>query len=150
DQEPLRERQRGRGRERERERPDLSIRGRRDRSQPPRRFGEGLSDMDNDQEQPPPSAEVTAIPPGVPSAEDEPLAGTPEPPSPDAGWPEVSEPDWDQQIGWGREPEFLPESEHHFERQPEIEAPEQTQARGPEFLEPFEPDLPPSRTQRSR
>src|SRR5262249_19738789 len=97
DREPQRDRGRERNRERERgrerERPDQSIRGRRDRSQPPRRFGEGLG---NSYEEGPSPESGAATPMRAPTPqEDEPPPGPLEAPkATDSGWPEASGRDW--------------------------------------------------------
>ena len=62
----IEERPRDRDRGRDRERPDQSIRGRRDRSEPPRRFGEGLADQDADSMSQPLSAEPPPESAGLP------------------------------------------------------------------------------------
>jgi ribonuclease E len=136
-EERSRERDRDRGRERDRERPDQSVRGRRDRSEPPRRFGEGLADMQPEWEALPPATQ----PPQEPASSHEPEdveKGVPEHPPEPSTWTPESERRWDDEIGWRSEPE----SRH--EEPPEAAAP------GFDLEEPFDPDLPPSRTQRSR
>ncbi len=148
--EPPRDRDREppRDRGRDRERPDLSLRGRRDRSEPPRRFGEGLADMSDDLEPPPRPAAHSTEHASLRAAEDILNAG-PEPTQ--AGeWPEVAERHSDPDIGWGRdiEPERTPERRPEREFRPR--EPEAPSTRGSESEEVFDPDLPPSRTQRSR
>ena len=65
-------------------------------------------------------------------------------------WPEVAERGRDLDIGWGRdiEPERTPERRPEREFRPR--EPEAPSTRGFESEEVFDPDLPPSRTQRSR
>ncbi|HEV3167840.1 MAG TPA: Rne/Rng family ribonuclease [Isosphaeraceae bacterium] len=112
-----------------RERPDLSERGRRDRSEP-RRFGEGLTD--DDDWSPPPLPSSRAVEP-PPSAE-----------------PERTVPD-DLQGGptelsarmWQEEPPSFPAS-----ARPEVD--EEPRGRLPRPVEPYDPDLPPSRTHRGQ
>ncbi len=81
-------RDRDRERGRERERPDLSIRGRRDRSEPPppRRFGEGLVEPQDlpappahldESPQVPPRAQIEEQPPRQPQASSRPPASLP-------------------------------------------------------------------------
>jgi ribonuclease E len=130
---------RPRERGRERERPDQSVRGRRDRSEPPRRrFGEGLTDRGEEPEPPPverfPSWEAPASEPSEPS---------PEPPVADAR-------DWDREIGWEREPEYDRQPDRRPERESRVAEPEEPAGRLPERNEFFDPDLPPSRTDRSQ
>jgi ribonuclease E len=117
-----------RGEDRPRERPDRSERGRRDRSTP-RRFGEGLTD---DEWSPPPR-------PAEPTSRTE--SAREERHEPSRAWPEVPAPtSWAEELPFGRnvEPELPPA---------DAEAPRGRHGRP---AESFEPDLPPSRTQRSR
>ena len=47
------------------------------------------------------------MPARKPIVEDEPPAGMTEPPAPAVDWPQQAHGrDWDQEIGWEREPEF--------------------------------------------
>jgi ribonuclease E len=133
-----RDRERDRDRDRDRERPDRSIRGRRDRSEMPRRFGEGLVD---EREIPP----LPAAPSPEPPAEErpEPLASAAEDvrdEAPSMTWGEPIEQDWDQ------------DRERERRREPEFrqEEPEEPRWRTSLPAEAFDPDLPPSRTQRTR
>jgi ribonuclease E len=113
--------------ERQRERPDRSERGRRDRSEP-RRFGEGLTD---DEWLPPP--------PPVPV---DPLLGpTAEQDEPRSAWPAVSAPS----------PPEEPPARPIAEPEPGLRAEEEPPLGWSDRpVEPFDPDLPPSRTQRFR
>lgn len=127
-----RERDRDRDSDRDRDRPDRpdrSEKGRRDRSEP-RRFGEGLVDEERTPSPPPSRA---SEPPRVEAeapAPAEPRTSRIEPPPP-FPWVEAGPP-----ISPPREP-----------RSSEIDEPRGRINRAPE---PFDPDLPPSRTQRSR
>ena len=58
--------------------------------------------------------------------------------------------DWDREIGWEREPEPVRPPERRFEREPRPIEPEEPSGRRPEREEIFDPDLPPSRTDRTR
>src|SRR5579864_764530 len=118
-------------RDRERERPDLSERGRRDRSQP-RRFGEGLTDDDDDWTPPPPPAPPLTSPEELPTSSDPAPVGSDETRS-------ESVP-----FGWIDEPPPAPEERASgpFEEEPQ-------RGRLHQPIEPIDPDLPPSRTQRS-
>jgi ribonuclease E len=112
---------------RDRDRPDRSERGRRDRSEP-RRFGEGLL---NDDWPPPPRAPEPPLRPEPERIErDEPRPAR----------AEVPTPSWDEDKPFGRaaEPEDRPAP------------PEEPRGRISRPVEPFDPDLPPSRTQRTR
>ena len=115
---------------RERDRPDRSERGRRDRSEP-RRFGEGLLG-DDDVSTPPRPAEPVRDEPVRPERE-EPRRGRLEPAPPARG----EESSFGRGLEHEREPRVTPE-------------PEEPRARGYRAPEPFDPDLPPSRTQRQR
>jgi ribonuclease E len=148
-----RDRDRDRDRGRERERPDQSIKGRRDRSEPPaRRFGEGL--VEPVEEWPEPAAPIDPAPsqfrlpfdPAPPEA-------LPEDVNPAASpWPEIPERAWDQDVSRSkeREPAFGHSAEPVFEHEPSRDEPDQPMGRGFRPVDPFDPDLPPSRTQRSR
>jgi len=143
---------RGPDRPRDRDRPDRSERGRRDRSEP-RRFGEGL--LGDDMPTPAPSARVpasvppTPMPPARPAepahaeperpAREEPRRGRPEPGPAAAGWPDDNP--------FGRFPERDRDREREYRPAAEPGAP---RGRSPRPPEPFDPDLPPSRTQRNR
>ncbi|MDR3634050.1 MAG: hypothetical protein P4L84_09610, partial [Isosphaeraceae bacterium] len=121
----------GRGEERLRdrerpERPDRSERGRRDRSEP-RRFGEGLTDDDVFAPAPPPARPVP--PPRVEAPEE-----------PRRGRTETIASLWPQDVPYAGTPE-------HEGRAAEIDEP---RGRINRPIEPFDPDLPPSRTQRPR
>ncbi len=149
-------RDRDRERGRERERPDLSIRGRRDRSEPPppRRFGEGLVEP---QDLPAPPAhldESPQVPPRAQIEEQPPRATTSfEPP---AGEP----PDWRDHGSQERRDESFPRREpvvhgepefaQGFEQTPFADLADQPREPGIREEEPFDSDLPPSRTQRAR
>jgi ribonuclease E len=149
-----RDRSRDRGdRGRERERPDQSVKGRRDRSERPRRFGEGLVEPADLPVDDPFDLEVSPAQPRLPF-DDEPsvrsaasadVSASPpdEPPSiawrQDPLWPSAAEPEQSEPMAAAIERE--PSGD---EPAPEIGWPA---ARPPE---PFDPDLPPSRTQRSR
>jgi ribonuclease E len=138
---PPRAEDRFRDRDRERERPDRSMRGRRDRSEMPRRFGEGLVD-DRDLPALPPPPAPTPSPIEQPAGDiQEPSHGHHEPEM--TSWPEAVERDWElerererQQL---RDRVFRPE-------EPQDELPSKPSR--PTDL--FDPDLPPSRTQRTR
>jgi ribonuclease E len=145
DREPPRDRDRGR----ERERPDQSIRGRRDRSEPPRRFGEGLVEQQDAGFGPPPRQAEPPQEPVRPHPAEDVLTDAPEPPEP-AALPEAAELGWDTEIGWGREPEPARTPERHRERDLRHEEPEEPLVREFEQEPVFDPDLPPSRTHRSR
>ena len=111
------------------ERPDRSERGRRDRSEP-RRFGEGLTD--DDQSSPPP-----------PRSAEQPLGTASENPERDklrSAWSEVPPPSWAEERPSSHVPEPEPNPADHEETRSPINR----------AVEPFDPDLPPSRTQRSR
>jgi ribonuclease E len=152
EREPDIERERDADRPRERERPDLSVRGRRDRSEPPaRRFGEGLID--------PPEPQAQAPQPGTPAV---PLSPVPlhERETPPSGrWPDVDPFAMDEPPGslWG-DISMQTESSTEFPAGPEgpIEPPSSLEQAltpfGEDVLpaEPVEPELPPSRTQRSK
>jgi ribonuclease E len=154
---PPRDRDKERGRERER--PDLSIRGRRDRSEPPqRRFGEGLVEPAEPwpEPAPPPEAAPEPPPPGGLAQPGETPSGRIGPAS--SFWPEISERIWGMELPregdeeFGRQPPaaFEREPDPALERQPFAEVPGETPPGVPRSVEPFEADLPPSRTQRPR
>jgi ribonuclease E len=149
-----RERDRDKDRGRERERPDLSIKGRRDRSEPPppRRFGEGLVEPPEVFPDPPQPTEAAPAQPRLPfeGAADREVTESSNP-APSA-WLETPERVWEQDVSWSRErePGFGHPSEPVFERPPSRDEPAEPLERGFHQVEPFDPDLPPSRTQRSR
>jgi ribonuclease E len=149
-----RERDRDKDRGRERERPDQSIKGRRDRSEPPapRRFGEGLVEPAEVLPEPIRPADPLPSPSRLPFEEaGERSQAAPSSPTRSA-WPEPPERVWDEDVSWSREPkpEFGQRSEPVFEREPSRDEPDAPPARGFRPIEPLDPDLPPSRTQRSR
>ena len=128
-------------RDRRRERPDLSIKGRRDRSEEgPRRFGEGLVEPPPEPVHraprpvytPPPAEEPAPIEPPIAMVESQPQI-EPEPPVRRGG------PVWRDEP-----PEF-----QIREREPRFQEPEPRVERS-FFDEPVDPDLPPSRTHRGR
>ncbi len=147
-----RERGRERDRGRERERPDQSIKGRRDRSEPPpRRFGEGLVEPPEAPLEPPLPTET--IPPSWPPVEEPPDQSLPETSGADlTAQPDAPADVWDLDVSWSREREsdFGTRSEPVRERGPFREEADEPPARGFRPIEPLDPDLPPSRTQRSR
>ena len=110
--------------DRDRDRPDRSERGRRDRSEPRRSFGEGLAgDEDRPKPEEPPRRLRSEVPPVAPHpAEPPPYARAPDRPEPDR----PIEPQEPRARGFGAGVGRAPEPE------------------------PVDPDLPPSRTQRSR
>ncbi len=116
-------------RERDRDRPDRSERGRRDRSEP-RRFGEGLLDENWSPPPPPRPAEPASRAESKPLERDETRRVRAEAPS--LSWAEESVP--------GRTTE-------REARPAEVDEP---RGRIGRVAESFDPDLPPSRTQRSR
>ncbi len=143
-----RDRERGRP-DRERERPDRSVRGRRDRSEMPRRFGEGLGDEQdvNDQPAAPGTGPSSLESPSShlpPSHLEEPALGplTAEP----FPWAETAGREWDPD----RERERDLHRERHREREHHQAEPEEPRWRPVRPPEPIDPDLPPSRTQRTR
>ncbi len=131
---------RGDDRPRDRDRPDRSEKGRRDRSEPrPRRFGEGLIGEEERPSPPPPPPIVPRPPAEAPVARvdrEEPRRARIEPTAPQ-GRPEESS------LG------KLPEREHERDVRPPS-PPEEPRGRTFGASESFDPDLPPSRTQRSR
>ncbi len=148
------QRDRDRDKDRGRERPDMSIRGRRDRSEPPpRRFGEGLVDPTD---LPPLSTPTSPLPARPPIADELAMSHheteTQTPTSSAPAWTEPEVPDWDQEISRQRDLEikFGGTPERVIEHEPHVE--EVIEPRGREYwrVEPVDPDLPPSRTQRSR
>jgi ribonuclease E len=92
-------------------------------------------------------------PPAKPLFDDEPKPSRTETRPTGQSWSVPAEPDWDREIGWERPQEPRLDSEP----EPEFEAESQKEPLG-DILEaetgfgvdPFDPDLPPSRTQRSR
>jgi ribonuclease E len=144
------DRNRDRERDRDRERPDQSVRGRRDRSEMPRRFGEGLVEERDT------SAKPAAPPPGPSSFE--PPAPHHEEPSHDplkaesSPWAETAGRDWDQDRDRERDRERDQDLERERNREREFrqEAPAEPRWKPGRPAEPFDPDLPPSRTQRTR
>jgi ribonuclease E len=150
-----RDRDRNRDRPRERERPDLSIKGRRDRSEmKPRRFGEGLISQPEPWPEPEsePPAELVSLEPEPPVAEHVPQPPVETPETRTAGWPEPSA-DWSEErpaetaaaehkAKWAPDLAFPPEPEETSLTEAELTA--------RELLEPYDPDLPPSRTHRNR
>ena len=155
----LEERPRDRGRDqnkergRERERPDLSIRGRRDRSEPPaRRFGEGLVEPADDPPIPPRTVEAAPLQPRSPF-EDDTLGATQESEkSLPASWSESASHAWNEGLSQPSEPqpEFGRAAGPFVGREPSHDELDEPPARESRQTEPFDPDLPPSRTQRSR
>ena len=140
---------RGRDRDRDRERPDLSIKGQRDRSESPRRFGEGLvDDRENSGSPQPPS--LPAPPPraaDLNEAELRPAGGAEEAPT---SWSDPVDFGWGTDRDRGRDRDRNREPERPRDRDREFGPAEPagsswSQSR-PE-AEPFDPDLPPSRTQ---
>jgi ribonuclease E len=130
-------------RPRERERPDHSVRGRRDRSEMPRRFGEGLvEDRDLPPVSPPPlTPESASHEPPSPSAQEH-VIGPGEPSL--HHWPEELGSTWDLDRESQRDRERLRDRESRFEE------PDEPRWKSEWTPEPFDPDLPPSRTQRTR
>ncbi len=130
----------------DRERPDRSVRGRRDRSEMPRRFGEGLGDeRDNDQPVDPIGPEPSTFEPPAPPL-DEPLHNLPEDES--SPWTEAVGRDWEPERDRERERERDRDLDREREFR-EIE-PEEPRWRPGKPAESFDPDLPPSRTQRTK
>ncbi len=115
--------------ERHRERPDRSERGRRDRSEP-RRFGEGLTDDDWSPPPPPRPVEPPTRTESEPPERDEPRGVR----------SEVPPPSWAEEPPYRRAPAPEPDAADQDEPRSRIHR----------TAEPFDPDLPPSRTQRSR
>ena len=142
---PPRGEERPRDRERDRDRPDRSEKGRRDRSEPrPRRFGEGLIGEEERPTPPPPPPippRPAFDPPAAPRIErDEPRRSRIETPIPETR---------PEETPFGR----IPDQERERERVPErdVRPPAPTEAprsRAISSPEPFDPDLPRSRTQR--
>ncbi|QEH36077.1 Ribonuclease E [Aquisphaera giovannonii] len=122
---------RDRDRDRDRERPDRSIRGRRDRSEAPRSFGEGLADELGPLPQPPRAPEPPRPEPREPAAERREEVER-------ASWTEAVERGWEYEREREREREAAPEE------------PAEGRWRSARPADFFDPDLPPSRTQRSR
>jgi ribonuclease E len=155
----LEDRPRDRGRERdkergrERERPDLSIRGRRDRSEPPsRRFGEGLVEPVEEPPTPPRAVEAVPTQPYSP-LEEEPVRSTQErEQSPPESSPEAAGHTWNEDLSRSGQPEteFGLPSGAFVGREPSRDELDEPTARELGPVEPLDPDLPPSRTQRPR
>jgi ribonuclease E len=148
--EPFRERERDKEHGRERERPDQSIKGRHDRSERPRRFGEGLVDPSDFPIEPPPVPEPSESRPRLPLDAESllPDYGSQSPPS--ATRPETEQSKWEQDLLWPSEPEpeLGPATERPVEEEPFQGDPSQTREAGYPPSDRFDPDLPPSRTQR--
>ncbi|MBV8078736.1 MAG: hypothetical protein JO284_20285, partial [Planctomycetaceae bacterium] len=129
----IEERDRDRARDRERperpERPERSERGRRDRSEP-RRFGEGLVDDWSPPPLPRPAEPAPRPEPEPPLEQDESRRARAELPS----------------LSWGEEAALGRAAEY----EPRPAEPEEPRGRIGRPAESFDPDLPPSRTQRSR
>ncbi len=142
-----RDREPPRDRGRDRERPDHSIRGRRDRSESPRRFGEGLVEPQVTYPEPP--ARPVEPEPAPPYHVEDLLTGAPEPPK-QATRSEAEQLGWDTEIGRGRQAEQTRAPERYREGESRHEKPETPPIRDFEPEPFFDPDLPPSRTQRSR
>ncbi len=148
---PQRDRDRNRDRPRERERPDQSVRGRRDRSEPPpRRFGEGLVSQPEPWPEPEPPLDPVS-PQSEPLFEQkvtEPAREAAEPvttsrPETQGDWAAdrfAEEPGGKRLPGWPPAARSEPEPFGTQLSEAELSA--------RELLEPFDPDLPPSRTQR--
>ncbi|GAC1464918.1 MAG: hypothetical protein NVSMB9_04030 [Isosphaeraceae bacterium] len=127
---------------RDRERPDRMEKGGRDRSEPrARRFGEGLI---SEEDQP-------KLPPAPTSRAPDPLPRLPERPfeleETGGARPEPPRPAWDTASPPGRHPERERDLDRESRPAPGLEQP---RGRGFGPSEPFDPDLPPSRTQRFR
>ncbi|MDR3619442.1 MAG: hypothetical protein P4L85_08835 [Paludisphaera borealis] len=123
----------------ERERPDRSVKGQRDRSESPRRFGEGLVD-DRDQSAAPPS-----LPEPPPRAAD-----VREPEQRAAAGRDEGPTSWSQPVGfdWGVERERDRDRPREREREfGPAEPVDPLWGRSRTGAEPVDPDLPPSRTQ---
>jgi ribonuclease E len=140
---------------RERERPDQSVKGRRDRSEPPRRFGEGLVEPPDEPIEPiEPFRAIERAPAQsrLPFDENAPTAEPETASSKTTPWPEILEPFGGQDVSWPieREPEFGGAAEPAVEHPPKRDESEQPFGTESLFAEPFDPDLPPSRTQRQR
>jgi ribonuclease E len=137
-----------------RERPDQSIRGRRDRSTPPaRRFGEGLVDpAEIEPERAAAEQPVHGEPEQAPGEGSEPPRA-PVPASEPFEWPGPTQPAWEELAALA-EPETVYDPGALEALETRSAAPEPLPMEGPaeEFAadEPFDPDLPPSRTERSR
>jgi ribonuclease E len=153
---------RDRDRGRERERPDQSIRGRRDRSQPPpRRFGEGLVEPQDLPAERPRADEMSAMPARAPIEEQPaPPTAAVEPPGHEAFiWRDRSGPHPGDEAGQEPGPRIQPEREfaQGFDTTSFADrGAEAAELAGrpaqlePAPEEPFDADLPPSRTQRAR
>src|SRR5208283_2051193 len=105
---------RGEDRNRDRERPDRSVRGRRDRSEMPRRFGEGLGDERDAADQPAAPPEPTSFEPPAHSL-DEPAHSSLE--SESSLWAETVGRDWDPDRERERERERDLDRERQRERE---------------------------------
>jgi ribonuclease E len=144
-----------RERPRERERPDQSIRGRRDRSEPPpRRFGEGLVEPQDPADQPERLEEASPISPH-PLVAEQPAAPTTgvEPSTAEAIEPrDRSESGrWDENPPYREpEPHAEPEFAQGFEETALAELPGAPPEPATGEGQALEADLPPSRTQRAR
>jgi ribonuclease E len=148
-----RDRPPNRDRGRDRERPDQSVKGRRDRSERPRRFGEGLVDPADFPVEEPLDLEPPPAHTHLPFEDEPPLASQP---SVDLSAPPEVEQEpagWRQDALWpsSAEPDLGHPPQADVEPEPSSDAPDPaagwTITRQPE---PFDPDLPPSRTERSR
>ncbi len=138
----------------ERERPDRSEKGRRDRSD--RRFGEGLADDDDWRPTPPPPR--PAMPPSSPLVPTPPAARQPEPER-EPIEREENLPRRRSEVlptGWSNEPPpYTPRPSEPYEAPrygpavPSQEEPPRARAPRPP-ADPYEADLPPSRTHRQR
>ena len=155
----LEERPRDRGRDRdkdrgrERERPDLSIRGRRDRSEPPsRRFGEGLVEPAEDPPAPPRAVEPAPIQPYSPFEEGSVQPAQESEQSVSASWPEAAGHSWAEDLSRSSQPEteFGRASSPFGGREPSRDESDEPTTGELRPVDPFDPDLPPSRTQRPR
>ena len=149
-----RERDRDKDRGRERERPDLSVKGRRDRSDiTPRYFGEGLVEPPDPRSQPDRPVAPAPSHPHLAFEEVSPPALTETPGPAPSVRPETPERTWEEEFNWPREREagFGPAPEKVSERGPAREPGEEPfGGRGFRPIEPVDPDLPPSRTNRPR
>jgi ribonuclease E len=159
-----RDRDRDRERGRERERPDQSLRGRRDRSEPPpRRFGEGLVEPGELPVDPPVVLSQPPLEPQMPFAVEPPEILVEQELSAAPAWPVSDEGSWDEDLLRRSTEELLSGQgpELGFEEEPfggsrgepfggSLEIHEERVDEPFGFIEPFDPDLPPSRTQRPR